>query len=123
MFSIGFGRDGIHSVPHVRLILLVSLGAGTMGGKNGDIFAQACHKWRGLLSPGDMPRPRGHRCGLQRNRDPQIRPCFCGDPVPLSVIKDRRSMFGLDLTCDAKRVATMGRNGTVSFVATRESVT
>jgi hypothetical protein len=31
-------------------------------------------------------------------------------------IKDRRSMFGLDFTCDAKRTATRGRNGTASFV-------
>jgi hypothetical protein len=25
-------------------------------------------------------------------------------------------MFGLDFTCDAKRTATRGRNGTASFV-------
>jgi hypothetical protein len=38
-------------------------------------------------------------------------------------IKDRRLMFGLDFTCDAKRAATKGRNGTASFVTTRQSVT
>ena len=31
-------------------------------------------------------------------------------------IKDRRSMFGLDFTCDSKHTATRGRNGTARFV-------
>ena len=34
-------------------------------------------------------------------------------------IKDRRSMFGLDFTCDGKRTATRGRNGTASFITTK----
>jgi hypothetical protein len=34
-------------------------------------------------------------------------------------IKERRSMFGLDFTCDGKRTATRGRNGTASFVTTK----
>jgi hypothetical protein len=38
-------------------------------------------------------------------------------------IKDRRSMFGLDFTCDAKRAMTRSRNGTASFVTTGQSVT
>jgi hypothetical protein len=38
-------------------------------------------------------------------------------------IKDRRLMFGLDFTCDAKRAATREMNGTASFVTTRQSVT
>jgi hypothetical protein len=38
-------------------------------------------------------------------------------------IKDQRPIFGLDFTCDAKRATTRGRNGTASFVTTRQSVT
>jgi len=38
-------------------------------------------------------------------------------------IKDRRMTFGLVSTCDAKRAATRGRNGTAGFVVTRRSVT
>src|SRR5260370_21561988 len=38
-------------------------------------------------------------------------------------IKDQRSMFGLDFTCDAKRTATRSRNRTTSFITARQSAT
>jgi hypothetical protein len=38
-------------------------------------------------------------------------------------IKDQRLKFGQDFKCNAKRAVTRGRNGTASFVTTRQSVT